>query len=182
LFRLPWDEIQIHLLAQRGRDTLRTRPVASYRGIAGAVRSGLAALWSRANGVGMRTALLPFIICLPVAACSAHLVTSPQPVVTTPDVVSILGASPVVNSSANPPAAKSPTLRIRGASSGIASSPLMVVNGVVVSSHDITSDDIETVEIIKGLAAATLYSPLMRGCPPIVITTRRVPNATPARP
>jgi hypothetical protein len=181
LFRLPWDEIQIHLQAQRGRDTLRTGPVASYRGIAGAVRSGLAPPWSRANGVGMRTALLPFIICLPVAACSAHLVTSPQPVVTTPDVVSILGASPVVNSSANPQTAKSPTLRIRGASSGGAWSPLMV-NGVVVSSHDITSDDIETVEIIKGLAAATLYAPLMRGCPPIVITTRRVPNATPARP
>jgi len=128
----------------------------------------------------MRTALLPFIICLPVAACSDHLVTSPQPVA--PDAVSILGASPVVDSSASPPAAKSPTLRIRGASSGIASSPLIVVDGVVVGSHDINPDDIETVEIIKGPAAETLYGPFMRGCPLIVITTRRVPNVTPARP
>ena len=129
----------------------------------------------------MRTALFPFLICLPVAACSANLVTSPQPVVTAPDVVSIVGAPPAVDSSANPAAAKSATVRIRGASSGFASSPLIVVDGVVVGSHDINPNDIETIEIIKGPAAATLYAPLTR-CPAIVITTRRVPNATPARP
>jgi hypothetical protein len=82
-----------------------------------------------------------------------------MPVVATPAIVSIGPAASARNSS-----------------------PIFIVDRVPAGVVGINSGDIETVEIIKGPAAAALYAPLRRGCPPIVITTRRAPNASRPRP
>lgn len=105
----------------------------------------------------MWTALCLLIACPPIAACSADLVTAPKPVVTTAATVSIRGPSSV-----------------RG------SSPIIIVDGVLAGLNDINADDIERVEIIKGAAATALYATTR--CPPIVIRTRRTPNASEPQP
>ena len=97
----------------------------------------------------MWTALLLLVACVPIAACSADLVTAPKP-----------------------PATTAPTLSIRGPSSVRGSSPLIIVDGVVVGSIDINTLDVESVEIIKAASASTIYGTMVR-CPPIVITTHR---------
>lgn len=105
----------------------------------------------------MRTTAL-LVACVPIAACSADLVTAPKPV----------AAAPV-------------RVTTRGASSVRGSSPIVIVNGILVGVNDINPADIEQVEIIKGAAATAIYAPIMR-CPPIVIRTRRLPNASQAAP
>lgn len=102
----------------------------------------------------MRNAFLLLGACVLIAACSNDLVTAP-----TPDVAT---------------AAK---VTVRGVSSVRGSSPLIIVDGVVVGFNGINSGDIESVEIVKGAAATALYAAPMR-CPAIVITTRRTPNAS----
>ena len=115
--------------------------------------------WSRAHGVdAMWTVFLLLVACVPIAACSADLVTAPEPPVPT-----------------------APTLPIRGPSSVRGSSPLIIVDGVLVGSIDINVVDVESVEIIKAASASTIYGTMVR-CPPIVITTRRSPGAPQSRP
>ena len=100
----------------------------------------------------MWTPFLLLVAFVPIAACSADLVTAPKP-----------------------PATTAPTVSIRGPSSVRGSSPLIIVDGVVVGPIAINAVGVASVEIIKAASASTIYGTMVL-CPPIVITTRRTPK------
>jgi outer membrane receptor protein involved in Fe transport len=105
----------------------------------------------------MRLAFLAFVAAVPMGACSTPLVTAPSPPIVPAPTVST-------------PITSAPTIVIRGTKS--VSGVLFIVDGVPVAGTAVNSADIEQVEIIKGASAATLYGNT-RGCPPIIIRTKR---------
>ena len=103
----------------------------------------------------MRLAPLVLVALAPLAACLPDPVTAP----------------PIV-----------PAPKIRGGSQSLIASTsqrLFIVDGQVGTTDDLSTEDIEAIEVIKGPAAATLYGDTK--CPPILIRVKRPIAAAPAK-
>ena len=97
----------------------------------------------------MRLPFLVLVALAPLDACSDTLVTAPTPEITVPT-------------------APAPIVVIRGAK--VPQEALIIIDGAVIRLGEFNAAEIERVEIIKRLAAATIYGSETR-CPAIVVHT-----------